>query len=300
MLRVQTVLSPELFLECAEMSDIKTKETTRDIKVIDKSAAALHNVKQASVRTKDHIGNLTDDGYVSPAEYTEDKLKGAVESGAVIVGEGTRKQVKKAADQIKDRIREKHIEKRQQGASQNANRTTVVQRRSASVRNTRIADRQVRSSARLSGKPGVRNPHRSVKAAQRTVKTTEQTAKVAVKTSKAAAETSKKAAETTARAAKAAAIAAKKDAIAIYKAAVAVGKVVVNAVVSAGKAIAGAFQALAAAIGAGGAVAVVAAVLICTIALILGSAEGIFFSSEDTGGRTMQSVVQNINQEYQN
>ena len=276
------------------MSDIKTKETTRDIKVFDKSAAALHNVKQASVRTKDHIGNLTDDGYVSPAEYTEDKLKDAGKDGAFIAEEQTRKQLRKASDKVKDRIREKHIEKKQ-SAPQSSN---TVQRK-ATVRNSNAGDRGTRRAARQAGRTGGLNARRNVKKGQRTVKTTEKTPRVAVKTSKATAEASGKTAEVSARAAKAAAIAAKKAAIAIYKAAVVIGKVVVKAAVSAGKAIVAAFQSLVAAVGAGGAVAVIAAVLISTIALILGSAEGIFFASEDTGGRTMQSVVRDINQEYQ-
>lgn len=280
------------------MSDIKTRETTRDIKVFDKSAAALHNVKQAGVRAKDHIGNLTDDGYVSPAEYTEEKMKSAAEGAAVIVGKGTRKQVKKAADQIKDRIRERRFEKRQQTASQNVNGTTAAQR-GRTAGNTNVTDQGNRRTARRAEKTSGLNARRNVKTGQRTVKTTEQTARAAVKTSRATAEASGKTAEVSARATKAAAIAAKKAAIVVYKAAVAVGKVVVKAAVSAGKAIVTAFQSLVAAVGAGGAVAVVAAVIICAIGLVLGSAEGIFFSSEDTGSRTMQSVVRDINQEYQ-
>lgn len=324
------------------MSDIKTKETTRDIKVLDRSAAAMHNVKRAGVRTKTHISNLTDDGYVSPAEYTEEKLKGAAEDGVFVAEEKTRKQVRKVSDKIKDRNREKRFEKQQQrrterrgkkierrihraerkevarikrkarnirtrraaargqATSQSASRAnTAVQRRQVTIRNARATERGIKQTARSAGKASVRNARRSVKTAQRTVKTTEQTAKAVVKTSKAAAEASKKAAEASAKAAKMAAIAAKKAAIILYKAAVVVGKAIVKAAVSVGKAIAAAFQALAAAVGAGGAVAIVAAVFICAVALILGSAEGIFFSSEDTGGRTMQSVVRNINQEYQ-
>ena len=54
-----------------------------------------------------------------------------------------------------------------------------------------------------------------------------------------------------------------------------------------------------AAIAAGGWVAVVIIVVICLIAAIV-ACFGIFFSSEDTGSkRTMQMVVQEINQEYQ-
>ena len=70
-------------------------------------------------------------------------------------------------------------------------------------------------------------------------------------------------------------------------------------IAAAAKAIAAAIKALVAAIAAGGWVAVVIIVVICLIAAIV-ACFGIFFSSEDTGSeRTMQMVVQEINQEYQ-
>lgn len=54
-----------------------------------------------------------------------------------------------------------------------------------------------------------------------------------------------------------------------------------------------------AAIAAGGWVAVVAIVVICLSALLLGSVFGIFFAGEDTGtGQTIQTVVREINSDY--
>ena len=54
------------------------------------------------------------------------------------------------------------------------------------------------------------------------------------------------------------------------------------------------------AIAAGGWVAVVIIIVVCLIALIVGSCFGIFFSGEDSGSSmTMQSVVQEINTDYQ-
>lgn len=48
-----------------------------------------------------------------------------------------------------------------------------------------------------------------------------------------------------------------------------------------------------------GGVAVLFTIVICTIALVMGSSFGIFVSTEDTGtGYTLTSVVQNINEEY--
>ncbi|MDD4700453.1 MAG: CHAP domain-containing protein, partial [Oscillospiraceae bacterium] len=59
-------------------------------------------------------------------------------------------------------------------------------------------------------------------------------------------------------------------------------------------------QLLVAAIAAGGWVAVVVIIVICLIALIVGSCFGIFFSGDDTGsGMTMQTVISDINAEYE-
>lgn len=66
------------------------------------------------------------------------------------------------------------------------------------------------------------------------------------------------------------------------------------------KAIIAGTKALIAAIAAGGWIAVLVIIIICLIAMIIGSCFGIFFSSEDSGsGMTMQGVVQEINTEYQ-
>ena len=59
-------------------------------------------------------------------------------------------------------------------------------------------------------------------------------------------------------------------------------------------------KALIAAIAAGGWIAVLVIVIICLIGLLIGSCFGIFFSGEDSGsGYTMQNVVQEINDDYQ-
>ena len=50
------------------MSRIKTRESVKDIKVIDKAAVASERMKTALVRTKDQFENLMDDGQVTPSE----------------------------------------------------------------------------------------------------------------------------------------------------------------------------------------------------------------------------------------
>lgn len=136
----------------------------------------------------------------------------------------------------------------------------------------------------------------TVKTAQKTIKTAEHTAKASVKTAKQAAKVVQKTAQATARAAKMAAQAARATA----KATITALKAAIKAIMLAVKAIIAATKALIAAIAAGGWVAVIIILVICLIALIIGSCYGIFFSGEDTGnGMTMQTAVQEINSDYQ-
>ena len=352
---------PEYFdMEDNIVSDIKTKETVKDIKALDRSAAALRKVKRATVRTKDQIENLIDDGQVTPSEYAEDQVKYAAEDTSRAVYDKTAEKMRQGRDRVKEQIRETRAEKKLEHQKERADieierfenaqvkessvrsgdpkkarpesrktvhrarsvkkaavrtRETVannkavqgqtrqirsaVQTKNTSIRTAQATERSIKQTAKSTGKATVKTSRHSAKTAQRTVKTAEQTSKAAIKTTKVAAEAAPKAAEATAKAAKATAIAARKAAIAVGKAVVAASKVIAKAAVAAGKAIASAVSALAAAVGAGGAVAIIAVVIICAVGLVLGSAEGIFFSSEDTGGRTMQSVVRDINQEYQ-
>lgn len=68
------------------MSNIKTRESVKDIKVLDKAAVASERMKTALVRSKDQVENLMDDGQVSPSEYAEDKIRYAAEDVTDQVG----------------------------------------------------------------------------------------------------------------------------------------------------------------------------------------------------------------------
>ena len=46
------------------MGRIKTRESTKDIKVLDKAAVASERMKTALVRSKDQAENLMDDGQI--------------------------------------------------------------------------------------------------------------------------------------------------------------------------------------------------------------------------------------------
>ena len=53
------------------MKDIKVKTGTKDIKMLDKADNLSKVVRNASIRTKDQIQNLSDDGQVTPDEYKD-------------------------------------------------------------------------------------------------------------------------------------------------------------------------------------------------------------------------------------
>lgn len=312
------------------MSKIKTKESVKDIKVLDKAAVASERMKTALIRSKDQMQNLMDDGQVSPSEYAEDKLRYAAEDVADRVGHdvssGTKKAVNKGKEAYREHREEKRIQKNEERVrkyeeelrrsaqtstpQQNAARDTAKKNVETQRTNTRIKRNQtiktaertehtIKQSARSAGKQTVKaGAKATVKSTEKAVKTAEKTSKAAIKTAEATAKATQKAAEATAKAAQKAAEIARQTAILAYKAAVAAAKAIAAAI----KAIIAAVEKLIAAIAAGGWVAVVVVVVICLVALIVGSCFGIFFSSEDKndGSQTMREVVVEINQDYQN
>ena len=135
----------------------------------------------------------------------------------------------------------------------------------------------------------------TVKTAEKGVKTAQTTSKAAIKTTEQTAKAAKTAAKTSVKTAQKAAQAAKATAKATAHAV----KVAVKATLAAIKAIIAGTKALIAAIMAGGWIAVAVILIICLIGLLVGSVFGIFFSGEDSGnGMTMQTVVREINADY--
>lgn len=244
------------------MKDIKTKESIKDIKVLDKAAGLVKVTKNATVHAKQQVQNLTDDARITPDEYAEDKVKYMAEA----VAEGTGKAAKQTFNNIYDGGNRLYKE----------------------IKRIRKEAETARSAAETL--------HKSIKTGRQSIKTAQHTTKTTVKTEQQTAKAAKKTAEATAKSSKMAAQAARQAAQAAYKATVFTAKAVAVAVKSA---IAG-IKALAAAIAAGGFVSVVIIIIICIIALIAGSCFGIFFSSEDTGsGMTLQTVISEINNEYE-
>ena len=306
------------------MADIKTRDVVKGtIKTIDKASVAGERMKDAYVRTKDKAEHGVYSAESNPDEYAADRMTGATE---VVTYEAvhqfdkqgrkgletTKENISKARDYVQQKKKtsseprtpqqaakqqaQKQAEKQMQKKAAQRTGQRVSHSADKTVKTVEHGKKTVKQTAKSTGKATVKTAKGSVKTAQKTIKTAEQTAKTTVKTAQATAKTAQKTAQATAKAARAAAQAARAAAKAAVVAAKAIAKVTVAAV----KAIIAGVKALVAAIAAGGWVAVVIIVVICLIALIVGSCFGIFFSGEDTGsGMTMQTVVQEINDDYQ-
>ena len=160
------------------------------------------------------------------------------------------------------------------------------------VRTARQAEKTIKTSAKTAKATG----KGTIKVVKKSVKTAERTAKVTVKTAQKTAKAAQQSAKAAAKAAKLAAQASK----AAAKAAVQAAKVAVKVTIAMVKAVIAAIKGLIAAIAAGGWVAVVIILVICLVALLIGSIFGIFFSSEpspDTG-QTINSVITEIDNDY--
>ena len=253
------------------MADIKTKNSNKGtIKTLDKAAIATQRMKQSYIAAKDKAEHSVNANTNSAEEYASDKMENGIDEvvhdGAYVFDKAGRKgleMTKENLRSVKDGIQ--HF--KQQRAKQSLRKQTL--------QNTSSAIKTVE------------------KTAQKSVKTAEQTAKTAIKTSQQTAKAAQKTAQATVKASQKAAQAAKATAATIKAAAKATFATV--------KAIIAAVKDLIAAIAAGGWVAVVVIIVLCLVGLIAGSVFGIFFSGEDSGtGMSMQTVVQEINQEYDN
>lgn len=296
------------------MADIKTRDVVKGtIKTIDKAAVAGERMKDAYVRTKEKAEHGVYSAESTPDEYAADRMTGAAEATTYEAVhqfdkqgrkglETTKYNISKAREHFKQKkndLPKKQVQKQAQKQAQHAARETgqrVSRSADKSIKTVERGKKTIKQTAKSTGKATVKTAKGTVKTAQKTIKTAEQTAKTTVKTAQATAKTAKATAQAAAKAARAAAQAAR----AAAKAAVVAAKAIVKVTVAAVKAIIAGVKALVAAIAAGGWVAVVIIVVICLIALIVGSCFGIFFSGEDTGsGMTMQTVVQEINDDYQ-
>ena len=316
------------------MPDIKTRDVVKGtIKTLDRSAVLGERMKEVYVRTKEKGENAVASSDSSADEYAADQLTGGVEAithEAIHQIDHQGQKLIRASGNASSKAQARFRQHRQQQQAEQVRRASKTQnghteldgipetrRESGTVEPER---RTVRLQRRLqnpasSGKIKTRETqtryHRAIKTRElpkgkaarattkttgRTIKTADTAAKTTIKTTQASAEAAKKSAVATARATRITAHAARVAA----KTAVTTVKTVTKATADTVKTILAGTKALVSAIVAGGWVAVLVIVVICLVGLLAGSCFGIFFSGEDSGtGQSMQTVVREINEEYQ-
>ena len=269
------------------MPDIKTKETVRDIKVLDRSRIVSEHMKKALIHAKDTAQNLMDDGQITPEEYASDRIKYAAQEAANSAGNAVSSGMRRAKNRL--RRSDKTVHRGANEKTRRARRPEPVQTaikqspRSAGTQTIKTRDRVSKAVG------GARKPARQVKTA---AKTQGKAIKTATKSARAAKQASVQTAKATAKMAEQ----ARRAAYATAKTA----KAIATALAKAVKAIIAAMKELGTAIAAGGWVSVIVIVVILVVGIIAGSVYGLFLSNEDTGtGMRMRDAVAMINNEYQ-
>ena len=316
------------------MPDIKTRDVVKGtIKTLDRSAVLGERMKEAYVRTKEKGENAVASSDSSADEYAADQLTGGVDAithEAIQQIDHQGQKLIRASGKAATKAQAKFRQHRQQQqaeqirrASQPENghteldgipefqcdsgtveperRTIRLQRRlqnpaSSGKIKTRETQTRYHRAIKTRELPKGKVARATAKSTGRTIKTADAAAKTAIKTTQESAEAAKRTDVASIRAARGTAHAARVAA----KAAVTAAKAVAKATADTVKAIIAGTKALVSAIAAGGWVAVLVVVVICLVGLIVGSCFGIFFSGEDSGtGQSMQTVVREINEEYQ-
>lgn len=290
-------------------SVIKTRETTRNIKVLNKAAIISDRTRNAYVRTRNEADNLVVSNDDNATNYAEDKAMETSRNAAAEGAHQIKKQGKKAKDRIEQRI-EKQLNKRHEKQLNNdsvSNRTMAqkksVAKQTSAKSSTKVSGGKNTSiktldsgtkTIKTTARSGIKTTAKTAKTAERSIKTAEKTAKTAVKTAEKTAQTAKKTAETTAKASEKAMTAAYKAAVATGKAVVAATKAIVAAAKSAASAATKIITAIVAALGSAGPFIALALVFVLVSCLLTG--DSVQNSDNDM---TNAEIISDINDEWQ-
>ena len=103
------------------MSKIKTRETGKDIKVLDKSAVVGQRMKNAFIRSKRNVAALMDDRQATPSEYAEDKVEFAADDlahdTANVAVSGTKTAVRQGRKLFQRQREKRAAEKRRENTA---------------------------------------------------------------------------------------------------------------------------------------------------------------------------------------
>ena len=260
---------------------------------------SVQTTKENIIKAKDKVEDFKGKRAVKTAEKQKAQAAAERNGSQPRHGAASRSPAPDTPANAGEKAKSRFIKTRQQGkqtiktTARNAEKT--VQSTAQSTVKTKEAAKAA-AKGMVKSKDAVRAAAKgTVKTAEKGIKTAQTTSKAAIKTTEQTAKATKAAAKTSVKTAQKAAQAAKATAKATAHAI----KAAVKATIAAIKAIIAGTKALIAAIMAGGWIAVAVILIICLIGLLVGSVFGIFFSGEDSGnGMTMQTVVREINADY--
>ena len=259
---------------------------------------SVQTTKENIIKAKDKVEDFKGKRAVKTAEKQKAQAAAERNGSQPRHGAASRSPAPDTPANAGEKAKSRFIKTRQQGkqtiktTARNAEKT-VKSTAQGTVKTNEAA--RVAAQGTVKSKDAARAAKSTVKTAEKGIKTAQTTSKAAIKTTEQTAKATKAAAKTSVKTAQKAAQAAKATAKATAHAI----KAAVKATIAAIKAIIAGTKALIAAIMAGGWIAVAVILIICLIGLLVGSVFGIFFSGEDSGnGMTMQTVVREINADY--
>ena len=262
---------------------------------------SVQTTKENIIKAKDKVEDFKGKRAVKTAEKQKAQAAAERNGSQPRHGAASRSPAPDTPANAGEKAKSRFIKTRQQGKQ---TIKTTARNAEKTVKSTAQGTVKTREAARAAAQGAVKSKEAvkaatksTVKTAEKGIKTAQTTSKAAIKTTEQTAKATKAAAKTSVKTAQKAAQAAKATAKATAHAI----KAAVKATIAAIKAIIAGTKALIAAIMAGGWIAVAVILIICLIGLLVGSVFGIFFSGEDSGnGMTMQTVVREINADYDN
>lgn len=276
------------------MADIKTRDVVKGtIKTVDRVAIAERRMKQSYLLTKDKAKQFDKMSGASETEYASEQVEQKTETVAKHVVQRIDQKGRKGFEFTRGNIRtrmkgsdEKNknfLRKRAKGS----NDKKVQGDENALNKDFNLMGKKVDKTSKNKASKDIKTakaPQKPINYIKSTIKDAEQTT-----------ETTRKTITASSRVSKGVTQVAKSVTRTITSGAKTVAKATTKAV----RATMTTAKMSVAAIAAGGWAAIVAIVVICLSALLLGSVFGIFFAGEDTGtGQTIQTVVREINSDY--
>lgn len=279
------------------MADIKTRNAVEGrVKTIDRALIAGQHIKQSYLSTRDESLRYAGASKNTEVEYAtnqvEQKAEEVAMDGVHKLNKSGRNGFDVTKSNIKTRIKELEEKRGKKAVEKQAVRADNKKEKGddgGTIK--RSASRRKRIDK--ASKNRIVKDAKITKSSQKPIRKF----KITANDTKQVAETTRKTATVSSKVTKKTVQIAKTITKAVAKGV----KTATKATVKTVKATISTIKSLVAAIAAGGWVAVVAIVVICLSALLLGSVFGIFFAGEDTGtGQTIQTVVHEINSDYDN